>query len=213
MISGRFFYFQEARDKKTTQQPRRRHGGFRPDRDRRVQAARPARVRPSCPPCVRSNNRRQQRRRRRRRASRTRGVRANARFISQLACTKANLNIEWLKRFEGGVASACAVAAPPLRLRSASAPPPLRLRSASTAPLASCSPRSLRYLPRPSPSRARRRETHFLSLSTLECAESAAPAPVNPHRMHAWAVTWRAFRLSIRVRSTFDQGAINLRSG
>ena len=41
---------------------------------------------------------------------------------------------------------------------------------------------------------AARRETHFLSLSTLECAESAAPAPVNP--MHAWAVTWRAFRLS-----------------
>ena len=106
---------------------RRRHGGFRPDRDRRVQAARPARVRPSCPPFFRSNNRRQQRRRRRRRASRTRGVRANARFISQLACTKANLNVEWLNRFEGGVASACAVAAPPLRLRSASAPPPLRL--------------------------------------------------------------------------------------
>ena len=175
-----------------------------------MQAARPARGRPSCPPFVRSNNRRQQRRRRRRRASRTRGVRANARFISQLACTKANLNIEWLKRFEGGVASACA----PLRCSAlrCSAPPPLRLRSASTAPLASCSPRSLRYLPRPSPSRARRRETHFLSLSTLECAESAAPAPVNPHRMHAWAVTWRAFRLSW-VRSTFDQGAINLRSG
>ena len=99
-----------------------------------MQAARPARGRPSCPPFVRSNNRRQQRRRRRRRASRTRGVRANARFISQLACTKANLNIEWLKRFEGGVASACAVAAPPLRLRSASAPPPLRLRSASAPP-------------------------------------------------------------------------------
>ena len=127
MPQGVFFYFQEARDKKTTQQPRRRHGGFRPDRDRRVQAARPARVRPSCPPFVRSNNRRQQRRRRRRRASRTRGVRANARFISQLACTKANLNVEWLNRFEGGVASACAIAPPPLRLRSASAPPPLRL--------------------------------------------------------------------------------------
>ena len=154
-----------------------------------MQAARPARGRTPCPPFVRSNNRRQQRRRRRRRASRTRGVRANARFISQLACTKANLNIEWLKRFEGGVASACAAAAPPLRLRSASAPPPLRLaappplrlRSASTAPLASCSPRSLRYLPRPSPSRARRREAHFLSLSTLECAEcsscSSEPAP------------------------------------
>ena len=181
-----------------------------------MQAARPARGRPSCPPFVRSNNRRQQRRRRRRRASRTRGVRANARFISQLACTKANLNIEWLKRFEGGVASACAVAAPPLRLRSASAPPPLRLRSASAPP-------PLRLLPparlaRSATFRVRRRHgraaaRHTSSPSRLSNALSAAPAPVNPHRMHAWAVTWRAFRLSIRMRSTFDQGAINLRSG
>ena len=37
--------------------------------------------------------------------------------------------------------------------------------------------------------------------------------PLNPHRMHAWAVTWRACgRFVFFFRSTFDQDAINLRS-
>ena len=69
-----------------------------------------------------------------------------------------------IRRFEGGLNKACAVAAPsvrlrfasglpPVRLRFASGSPPVRLRFASGAPLASCLPRSLRNLPRLSPSR------------------------------------------------------------
>ena len=64
-------------------------------------------------------------------------------LISQHTRTKANHHLELTKRFEGGVASACASGAPPVRLRCASA--------------ASCLPHSPRHLTRPS--RGSRRET------------------------------------------------------
>ena len=113
----------------------------------------------------------------------------NARFISQLARTKANLNVEWPKRFEGVGWPALA---PWLRLRSASAPPPLRLHCASCLLLASLAPP-------PSASvavagRAAARHTSSPSRMRWECTQLLHQA--NLHRMHAWAVTWRAFRLS-----------------
>ena len=55
-------------------------------------------------------------------------------LISQHTRTKANHHLELTKRFEGGVASACASGAPPVRLRCASGAPPVRLRCASGAP-------------------------------------------------------------------------------
>ena len=86
-------------------------------------------------------------------------------LISQHTRTKANHHLELTKRFEGGVASACASGAPPVRLRCASGAPPVRLRCASGAPpvrlrcasAASCLPHSPRHLTRPS--RGSRRET------------------------------------------------------
>ena len=55
-------------------------------------------------------------------------------LISQHTRTKANHRLELTKRFEGGVVSACASGAPPVRLRCASGAPPVRLRCASGAP-------------------------------------------------------------------------------
>ena len=160
---------------------------------------------------VRSNNRRQQRRRWRRRASRARGVCANTRFISQIARTKANLNVEWLKQFEGGVASACAVAAPPLGLSSASAPrsassapPPLRLHCASCLLLASLAP-----LPSASVAVARRaaaRDTSSPSRICWEyrsCSSELAPHACVGGDIHGGRFVFRVLdQPEIRVRST-----------
>ena len=55
-------------------------------------------------------------------------------FISQHTRTKTNHHLELTKRFEGGVASACASGAPPVRLRCGSGAPSVRLRCASGAP-------------------------------------------------------------------------------
>ena len=55
-------------------------------------------------------------------------------LISQHTRTNANHHLKLTKRFEGGVASACASGAPPVRLRCASGAPPVRLRCASGAP-------------------------------------------------------------------------------
>ena len=86
-------------------------------------------------------------------------------LISQHTRTNANHHLKLTKRFEGGVASACASGAPPVRLRCASGAPPVRLRCASGAPpvrlrcasAASCLSHSPRHLTRPS--RGSRRET------------------------------------------------------
>ena len=93
-------------------------------------------------------------------------------WISQLTRTKANANLEWLDRFEGGVVSVCA----PLR-RCAAAP----LRRCAAAPLRRCaslasrSPRALAYW-FPRLSLASYREIHLLSNDArcrwLECHSS-----------------------------------------
>ena len=91
-------------------------------------------------------------------------------WISQLTRTKANVNLGWLDRFEGGVVSACAslrrCAAAPLR-RCAAAP----LRRCAAAPLRHCaSLASLAFLTSASVAGVAPRDAPL----PLECAASVA---------------------------------------
>ena len=98
-------------------------------------------------------------------------------LISQHTRTKANHRLELTKRFEGGVVSACASGAPPVRLRCASA--------------ASCLPHPPRNLTRPS--RGSRRET----LARGRCRGGGRTSATTFHRVRTQPMTvvMRAFRL------------------
>ena len=114
-------------------------------------------------------------------------------LISQHTRTKANHHLELTKRFEGGVASACASGAPPVRLRCASGAPPVRLRCASGAP--PLPPACLTHL---ATLRVRRGvRAARLSLATVAVVVVDAPQPQQPSTVRAQPMTvvMRAFRL------------------
>ena len=140
---GVFSLSQPQWPKKSLQQHETKHGSTAPIRHRRAQGARPVLGRPSRRPL--SVVFEQQTARQQTAHGCADDSSSDARlplWISQLTRTKANANLVWLDRFEGGVVSACAslrrCAAAPLR-RCAAAP----LRRCAS--LASRSPRALAF--------------------------------------------------------------------